>query len=61
MAEDLKRTVIEVLKSSGKPLKSAEIAEKTGIDSKKIGSLIKELKLDGKIVSPKNCYYSPAE
>jgi hypothetical protein len=35
MVEDLKQTVLEALKSSDKPLKSTEIAEKKGFESPK--------------------------
>jgi len=31
----------------------------TGIDSKEMSRIIKELKKEGKIISPKRCYYSP--
>ncbi|NOZ35816.1 MAG: MarR family transcriptional regulator [Chlorobi bacterium] len=52
-----KEQILNAFKESGQPLKTAEIAEKTGIDSKEIGKLIKELKSDDKIYSPKRCFY----
>ena len=52
--------VLEALKKAGKPLKSAEIATATGLDSKEVAKIIKALKKDGAITSPKNCYYSVA-
>jgi DNA-binding IclR family transcriptional regulator len=49
--------VLQALKKSGKPMKSAEIAEAAGIDKKEVDKAIKTLKAEEKIISPKNCYY----
>ncbi|MBB6061833.1 Mn-dependent DtxR family transcriptional regulator [Thermosipho japonicus] len=56
-----KEKVLEVLKKEGKPMKTGEIAEKLGVDSKVVSKLISELKKEGKIESPKRCYYAPKE
>jgi len=50
--------VLEVLKNAGKPLKTAEIAELAGMDNKEVSKIIKKLKEEGKVKSPKRCYYS---
>ncbi|MBE8539284.1 winged helix-turn-helix transcriptional regulator [Geoglobus acetivorans] len=50
--------IIEVLKNAGRPLKTAEIAELAGMDSKEVSKIISKLKKEGKIASPKRCYYS---
>ncbi|AKG91137.1 Winged helix-turn-helix DNA-binding [Geoglobus ahangari] len=50
--------IIEVLKNAGKPLKTKEIAELAGMDSKEVSKIISKLKKEGKITSPKRCYYS---
>jgi biotin operon repressor len=49
--------VLYTLKKTGKPMKSAEIAEAAGIDKKDVDKAIKTLKAEGKISSPKVCYY----
>jgi len=49
--------VLLTLKKSGKPMKSAEIAEVAGIDKKDVDKALKSLKSEGKIFSPKNCFY----
>jgi biotin operon repressor len=49
--------VLQVLKKSGNPMKSGEIAEIAGIDKKEVDKAIKKLKSEDKIFSPKNCYY----
>ena len=53
-----KDEVLEIFKNSDSPLRPGEIAEKTGIDSKEVSSIIKELREEGKVYSPKRCYYS---
>jgi len=49
--------VLEALKTSGEPMKSGEIAKVLNVDSKEVSKAIKKLKADGKIDSPKRCYY----
>lgn len=56
---ETKALVMKTLKESGKPLKSAEIAEKAGIEKAEVDKVLKALKKEDKITSPKNCYYSP--
>ncbi len=55
---ETKDKVLNTLKSAGKPLKSGEIAEMSGIDKKEVDKAIKKLKVEEKIISPKRCYYS---
>ncbi len=50
--------ILEVLKGTGKPLKTKEIAELSGLDSKEVSRIINKLKKEGKVTSPKKCYYS---
>jgi DNA-binding Lrp family transcriptional regulator len=54
---DINKSVLDALKKAGKPMKSAEIAEMTGIDKKEVDKAIKKLKTEEKISSPKVCYY----
>ncbi len=49
--------VLAVLKKSSNPLKAGEIAEITGIDKKEVSKVIKQLVNEGKVYSPKFCYY----
>ena len=55
---DNKDKVLETLKKSSEPLKSAEIAEKSGLDKKDVDAAIKKLKAEDLIDSPKRCFYS---
>ena len=51
--------VLETLKAAGKPLKAGEIAEASGLDKKEVDKAMKELKTEGKIVSPVRCFWEP--
>ena len=53
--------VLEVLVNAGKPLRPGDIAKELGVDSKEVSKDISELKKEGKVMSPKRCYYAPAE
>lgn len=53
--------VLEVLKNAGKALKVGEIAEASGLDKKEVDKAMKTLRTEGKITSPKNCYWEPAK
>jgi len=54
---EAKDKVLKSFETAQKPLKTGEIAKLTGIDSKLVSKFIKELKKEGKIYSPKRCYY----
>lgn len=55
---EVNEKVLEILKVSGEPLKGGEIAKKSGLEKKDVDKAIKVLKSEGKIISPKRCYYS---
>ncbi|NJE26529.1 MarR family transcriptional regulator [Thermococcus sp. MV5] len=58
MSEEI---VFKVLKEAGKPLRPGDIAKIAGLDKKEVSEAIKKLKKEGKVISPKRCYYAPAE
>lgn len=51
--------VLETMKAAGKPLKAGEIAEAAGLEKKEVDMAMKVLKKEGKIESPKVCYWQP--
>ena len=51
--------VLETMKSAGKPLKAGEIASASGLDKKEVDKVMKQLKKEGLIISPKVCYWEP--
>ena len=54
-----KEKVLAAMKNAGKALKAGEIAEAAGLDKKEVDKVMKELKDEGSIVSPKRCYWEP--
>jgi len=58
---DVKEIVLEAMKKAGKPVRPGDIAKATGLDSKEVSKIIKELRSEGKVHSPKRCYYVPVE
>ena len=56
---DNKQVVLDTMKSAGKPLKGGEIVELSGLDKKEIDKVMKELKKEELIASPKRCYWEP--
>lgn len=54
---ELSEKIIELLKKS-EALKGGEIAEKLGVEKSESDKVLKKLKAEEKIISPKRCYYS---
>jgi DNA-binding transcriptional regulator GbsR (MarR family) len=55
-----KEVVLKAFQKASKPLKAGEVAEITGIEKPEVSKIIKLLQKEGKLVSPKNCYYAPS-
>lgn len=53
--------IIEAMKVAGKPVRPGDIAKALDVDSKDVSKAIAELKKEGKVISPKRCYYSLPE
>ncbi len=58
---DAKQIVLDAMKKAGKPVRPGDIVKMTGLDKDEVSKIIKELKKEGKVHSPKRCYYSPVE
>ncbi len=54
---EAKNKVLETIKQAGKPMKSGEVAEASGIDKKEVDKNIKKLVAEGVLHSPKRCFY----
>jgi len=52
-----KDKVLEALTNSAEPLDAKAIVEKTGFERAVVDKALKALKKDGKIESPKRCFY----
>ena len=54
---DEKEKVLAFMKEIDKPVRPGEVAEKLELDKKLVSKIISELKKEGKVVSPKRCFY----
>jgi Mn-dependent DtxR family transcriptional regulator len=51
--------VLKAMKEAGKPVRPGDVAKALGIDSKEVSKAIQLLKKEGKVHSPKRCYWAP--
>ena len=52
-------SILNTMKKEGKPLSAGQIADVAGLDRKEIDKAMNVLKKEGRIVSPKRCYWEP--
>ena len=57
----MEKKVVTAMKKAGKSVKAGEIAKELGVENKEVSKVFQELKKQGKIVSPKRCYYALAD
>ena len=57
----MKDKVLAAMKEAGKPVRPGDVAKALDVDSKEVSKAIQELKKEGKVMSPKRCYWAPAE
>ena len=55
---DDREKVIEAFRSSDEPLNAKKVSEISGVDKKEVDKIMKDLKKDETIVSPKRCYWT---
>ncbi|WP_040371158.1 transcriptional regulator [Alkalidesulfovibrio alkalitolerans] len=56
----MEEKVLKAMQDAGKPVRPGDIAKALGVDSKEVSKAIDALKKQGKVISPKRCFYSPA-
>ena len=61
MADVTPELVLKTMQDAGKPVRPGDVAKALDVDSKEVSKAIDVLKKAGKIMSPKRCYYAPAE
>ena len=54
----MKSKVLAIMEQAGQPLSSGDIIKISGLEKKVVDKAIKELKDEGRLFSPKRCYYS---
>jgi len=58
---DNKEKVIKAFRESEEPLNATKVAKISGIDKKEVDKIMKDLKKDETIISPKRCYWALKE
>ena len=53
--------IFDAMKKAGKPVRPGELAKAVGMESKQVSKIIAALKKEGKVFSPKRCYYAPVQ
>ena len=53
--------VFDTIKTSPEPLNAGKIAELSGLDRKEVDKAMARLKTEGRIVSPRRCYWQVAQ
>lgn len=56
---EISELIMQTMDEAGRPLKGGEIAESAGVDKNLVDKALKQLKAEGKIISPKRCFYEP--
>ena len=56
-----KEAVLKAMKEAGKPVRPGDVAKALGMESKAVSKVISALKKEGKVHSPKRCYWAPVE
>lgn len=57
---EMEEKVLDAMKRAGKPVRPGDVAKLIGEESKEVSKAIDVLKKEGKVISPKRCYYSPS-
>ena len=58
---DNKKMVQDAIASAGGPVRTEDIADATGLPKDEVSKHLKVLKNEGKIISPKRCYYATSK
>jgi Mn-dependent DtxR family transcriptional regulator len=53
--------VLKAMQDAGKPMRPGQVAKILDIESKEVSKAIKILRKEGKVHSPKRCYYAPVD
>lgn len=57
MAQTLEDKILKTMKKEGKPMRPGEIAELAGADKDEVAKSIKKLSGEGKVTSPRRCFW----
>ena len=54
----MQKKVLNAMKKAGQPVRPGDVAKMIAAESKDVSKVISALKKEGKVISPKRCYYS---
>jgi len=57
MTQSIEDKILKALKKENKPMRPGEIAESAKLDKEEVSKAIKKLASEGKIHSPKRCFW----
>ena len=52
--------VLQAMKKAGEPVRPGDLVDMTGLSKDEVTKAINKLKKDGKVTSPRRCFYAPA-
>jgi predicted transcriptional regulator len=58
---DKEKVIMAAMKTAGKPMRPVDIAENVHLEKTEVTKIINKLKKEGKIISPKRCFYAPVD
>lgn len=53
------KIILDAMKKEGKPIRPGDTAKKAEMDKDEVSRIIEKLKKEGKVSSPKRCFYAP--
>ena len=57
----MEKKILDAMKKADKPVRPGDVAKMINEESKTVSKVISTLKKQGKVTSPKRCYYAPIE
>ena len=57
--DEKEQAVLDAMNKEGKPMRPGDIAKKAELDKDEVSKIIDKLKKEGKVSSPKRCFYAP--
>jgi biotin operon repressor len=52
--------VLQAMKKAGEPVRPGDLVDMTGLSKDEVTKAINKLKKDGKVTSPRRCFYAPS-
>ena len=58
---DIENTVLNAIKNHSKPVRPGDVVKLTGLEKDEVSKIMRALKKEGKLYSPKQCFYAVPE